>query len=246
MEYQKRAVAFIDILGWRDMVDESINHKDLRDKMENAITGMGNIVRKQVEEEDDPHMAEYGLLPSADQASQFSDSIVISYLFNHAHDLTRLIRELTSYQLIMLQMGFLVRGGITVGDMFHQESIAFGPALNRAVSLEGKAEFPRVVIDDSLNFCVEELAKQFPAHWAFVRKDEDGLYSTDYLTQIALSPASTAFTEFFIEKQLTRFAGNLAVFPKYRWLSEKLAHAVVDAGWRRNIINKHHDLMQSQ
>lgn len=45
-------------------------------------------------------------------------------------------------------MGFLVRGGITIGPLYHDSNIVFGPALVRAATIEKDlARFPRVVLD---------------------------------------------------------------------------------------------------
>jgi hypothetical protein len=45
-------------------------------------------------------------------------------------------------------LGFLVRGGITIGDIVHDEEVVFGPALNRAYHLEHDiAKYPRIVVD---------------------------------------------------------------------------------------------------
>lgn len=246
MEYQERAVAFIDILGWKQVITDSVTDVDLRARMEEALTGLGSIVRQRAEEEDDPRIISQGFPPSDDQASQFSDSVIISYLFHTPHDLTRLIRELTSYQSMMLCLGFPLRGGVTVGRMYHRGPVAFGPALNAAVALEKEcAMFPRVVIDIALNSHIEKASKQFPSHWTFVRQDDDGFFRTDYLTQLALSPTSATLAKSFIDKQLSRFAGDNRILPKYRWLSEKLAQAIIDASWRRDIHDRLHDTMQS-
>ncbi|MCC5014638.1 hypothetical protein [Legionella sp. 31fI33] len=51
----------------------------------------------------------------------------------------------------LLESGFLVRGGISLGLLHHTDQIIFGPALVRAHDLEhNEAKFPRILIDDSV------------------------------------------------------------------------------------------------
>ena len=47
-----------------------------------------------------------------------------------------MIQQICHYQTMMLMSGFVLRGGITTGRMFHEHTMAFGPALLKAISLE--------------------------------------------------------------------------------------------------------------
>ncbi len=235
MDYQRRVVAFIDILGWENAVEESVANAQLRNRMGHGLDALGKIVRNDVSEEDDPRLASEQFIPSDDQASQFSDSVIISYLFNHPHDLTRLIRAVSSYQAIMLLEGFPLRGGITAGLLYHHESVAFGPALSAAVALERKARLPRVIIDAALNSHVEKASIQMPAHWPFISQDEPGTFYADYLSGLALSPTAGTVVRSFIKAQLSQYAGDEPVLAKYQWLSEKFEQAIAGAGWRREV-----------
>jgi hypothetical protein len=231
MEYERRIVAFIDILGWSKAVEESVKDARLRGRMENVVKALGTIVLDRVNEKDRP-----GSPLSDDQAAQFSDSIIISYLFDAPHHLTRLIQELGTYQSALLLERFPSRGGISAGPMYHKVRIAFGPALNSATALEREhAKAPRVIIEPTLNSEVEAAAKSFPRHWTFVRQDGDGYFFTDYLTPMAMSPTVREIVQSFINDRLSRFSGNEKLLPKYRWLSERFAEAVADSEWRREI-----------
>jgi hypothetical protein len=51
-------------------------------------------------------------------------------------------------QVIASWSGLLIRGAITIGDIVHDDSIVFGPALNRAYELESQqAIYPRIILD---------------------------------------------------------------------------------------------------
>jgi len=48
----------------------------------------------------------------------------------------------------LIDYGFIIRGAITIGDLYHDERIVFGPALNQAYEIESTiANYPRVIVD---------------------------------------------------------------------------------------------------
>ena len=47
-----------------------------------------------------------------------------------------------------LKNGLLVRGAITVGELYFENGMIFGPALNQAAELEKSAKYPRVIFSD--------------------------------------------------------------------------------------------------
>jgi hypothetical protein len=68
-----------------------------------------------------------------------------------------LLQQLGIWQLGAAINGFLLRGGVTVGDIVHEDEIVFGPGLNRAYHLEDKiALYPRFVVDTN---CVKEFGE---------------------------------------------------------------------------------------
>jgi hypothetical protein len=230
MEYEERVVAFIDVLGWAAAVEASVNDAHLRDRMENAVASLGALLRDYVDEQDDS---------SDDQASQFSDSVIVSFRSHSAADLTRIVQAISSYQMTMILTGFPTRGGISAGKMHHSGSVAFGPALNRAVCLEKLAVYPRVIVDQVLTPQLKESASGFPRHWNFVFEDEDGGIFPDYLGSIAISSAGERQVRQFIDSAKIQFGGKPRILAKYDWLSAKLDQAATDAVWRRRIFDEH-------
>ena len=232
IDYETRAVAFIDILGWTAAVEASASNSEQRMRIHNAVWALGAKAKKDVEDDTPDH-------PSRDRASQFSDSVIISIPFMQPLDLIRLIRQIASYQMSMIMSGFTLRGGITVGSMFHEGPLAFGPALNAAYHLERRqACFPRVLIDSSLNRYIEAAARKFPTHWPFVRINSDGYYFPDYLTTLAMSEAASAQINRMIALRLEEFTGDSRTFPKYQRLHDKWEEAKQDSGWRKAVSDK--------
>lgn len=130
--YEKRIVAFVDILGFKTIIEDSINDISLRQK----VLEVTKII----------HSKRTGNIEDI-QVTTFSDSAVISYPLNMRNALFYTIIDIIHLQLELGHKGIMLRGGIAIGDLYHNEDIVFGPAMNEAYYLESKvAKFPRIVI----------------------------------------------------------------------------------------------------
>ncbi|MBP1152768.1 hypothetical protein [Methylocaldum sp. RMAD-M] len=85
---------------------------------------------------------------SSRRVTQFSDCVVVSYKEGDFIGVISIISDVFHLQLRLLRYGFLVRGSVTIGELYHDEHFCFGPALLKAVELEKRAIYPRVVLDD--------------------------------------------------------------------------------------------------
>jgi len=63
-------------------------------------------------------------------------------------DVERFVSGLSQIFLAAATEGFFLRAGVTVGDIYHDENMVFGPALNRAYQLEDAGKYPRIVLDE--------------------------------------------------------------------------------------------------
>lgn len=130
--YEKRIVAFVDILGFKTIIEDSVCDTSLR--------------RKVLEATEIIHSRRGGKIEGT-QVTTFSDSAVISYPLNMRNALFYTIIDIIHLQLELGNKGLMLRGGIAIGDVYHDDDIVFGPAMNEAYFLESKvAKFPRVVI----------------------------------------------------------------------------------------------------
>lgn len=234
VEYQKRAVAFFDILGWGQAVEDSNTDPELRQKLLNAVWSFAVRAQDYVETETTDH-------PSRDEYSQFSDSVIVSFPYADYRDLYRLLKFVTEFQTSMVMLGLPLRGGVTVGPLFHTDAIAFGPAMNRAYYLENKiAKMPRVIIDQALDGDVRAAAANLPKHWHFVVRGEDGYYETDFLTGYAMSEKLAQIIERKIETWIEQYRDDEGILVKYRWLRARWSASKADAGERINTRNALH------
>lgn len=130
--YEKRIVAFVDILGFKTIIEDSVCDTNLRRKVLEATEIIHSRREGQIE---------------GTQVTTFSDSAVISYPLNMRNALFYTIIDIIHLQLELGNKGIMLRGGIAIGDVYHDDDIVFGPAMNEAYFLESKvAKFPRVVI----------------------------------------------------------------------------------------------------
>lgn len=133
IEYKQRLVAFIDVLGFKNLVY-------------GATTG--------------PIEAYYGFLLSnfrnavAQRGFEFmliSDSIVI-HCDDDIQNFSELVKMINIAQAGLMGRGVLMRGAISHGGLFVDKpnSIVVGTGLINAYNLEAQARFPRTIVDRSL------------------------------------------------------------------------------------------------
>lgn len=232
-DYEKRIVAFVDILGFQSMVDTSVVDHYTFLKIRDALERFRELKR---EKEDD-------LYDKDIKVTTFSDSLVISYPANYVGGLFHILLDLTILQFDLLQNGVFVRGGIALGDLRHIQKEIFGPAMNAAYHLENeKAIYPRIIIEEStLNTGIdstydkqndEPLIDQnnhdveTKEVTELLKKDPDGYYSLDYL-RIAAGELDTIDEYYlalnrarnYIQTALSINHDNDTVRQKYEWLA---------------------------
>jgi hypothetical protein len=130
--YQRRVVVFYDFLGWKNHITEAgLAPANLRDLRQLILRHTRMLAVK---------------TDLAVRTSSFSDNMVVTQV---PDDRTKmLIQHLANAQLASALVGFLVRGGITVGNVVHDDEVVFGPGLNRAYELETSvAKYPRIILD---------------------------------------------------------------------------------------------------
>lgn len=197
MEYSY--VAFLDILGFKNMIFNDI------DKVMFALNKVKEFSILYCNATNAVSSMSEDVLP---KATMFSDSIVISVPECDCY-LEEFVKIISIFQYELLKEGILIRGGIELGYMYHDNFYSFGEALVNAYLLECEtAIFPRVVISNeairisqdskndefssSLDFCMEyndDCDEAYPGimyNFAIriedvAQKDSEGTYFVDYL-----------------------------------------------------------------
>lgn len=158
--YEKKLICFFDILGWKDHINKAgddpikIGRLALLPKL---LTSQ--IIR-------DISTTSIGRLTS------FSDCNVVTVQYREEY-LPQIINGLSAIFIGAALNGFLVRAGITIGDIHHDGDLVFGPGLNRAYELESKGKYPRIILDST----VTDLCQlKMPT----LERDEDTLFADPF------------------------------------------------------------------
>jgi len=165
MNYEERFVAFIDILGFTDAIKKTVeknNGKEIENSYEiDKIDNLLNEIRYQLIK--DKYLPIKKLEIKDRVVSQFSDSVIISYLKDNA--IYNILYDIYFLCIMALEKGFLFRGAVTYGKVIHTDTETnkklFGPAYIKAYEMEQKQSiFPRIIIDDDvLNIAKENYSK---------------------------------------------------------------------------------------
>lgn len=163
-DYQECYVAFLDVLGFRQLVERSVRDPGLLRQL-SGITTLAASPKSGVKQT--------SLGPCAMQVRAFSDSMVVFTPTNHApgnacNALAQLCFVVRYLHDRILELDACIRGGITIGEMYWHPSwskvaskpkrgsrgaqpITFGPGLNAAYDLENqKGSPPRVLVSDAI------------------------------------------------------------------------------------------------
>jgi hypothetical protein len=166
IEYSDRYCAFVDILGFRQLVEslsrDSKNVKTLRLLLQ-KIHG-GGTTKKLV------------------RAQSISDAVALS-TEPTMDGLAELLRILMGLAIDLLCQGFFIRGAVVKGPLYHDEQMVFGKALVDAYQYESEvARYPRVIVVSAVR---EDMLRQFPEMVKLLKQSDDGPMFLDVLAPIA-------------------------------------------------------------
>lgn len=229
--YEDRIVAFIDVLGFSNMVAQSANDNSCLRHLTSAIDEFHNLMW---EWEADGNYSSFAF-------TQFSDSIIVSSLADSFDSFEMLQQVLRGIMMLASRYGILVRGGITRGLLIHDDSLLVGPAMVEAYNLESKsAVYPRIIIDDSIKLAYDKNIEhyvrnhttftQIPTQDFIFSKDADGWWYIDYINPsddyINLCQTVRDLQEYHSDLQDIVKKGLQVSVPyvrtKYQWLENKL------------------------
>lgn len=156
--YTNRVIAFIDILGFRELITSISTNPELHDRINHALHRIKIVKPQQISS-----------LKSQDiEVSTFSDSIAIS---STEKNIFAVIWVSGWLQADLLYVGILTRGAVSRGLLHHQDGILYGDGVVSAHELEQKASFyPRIIISNELLSQYKTLLKDW------IEKDYDELH----------------------------------------------------------------------
>ena len=235
--YQKRAVAFLDVLGFRQKLTDFEKEAEVN--------------KSRLSSEDDESAGKYMsqktndfinafkvAISSLDKSKYryylFSDNICISSIEETtAADLQDLLLVITKLFFEFAQRGYFLRGGIDYGLFIDEETIAIGNPLAVAYELETKkAVYPRIVLS-------QRLIDEFQSFNTDFKKEFELFYSSALIQESCEIKYLNVFLHVFqsdyredresfflkfnsvISQNLEHNKNNETVFVKYKWLAEQ-------------------------
>jgi hypothetical protein len=220
--YEERYLAFIDVLGFSEIIKKTRNQPELISVVHEALVGITKTAMSS-------RSSILGI-----QASSFSDNVVIS-LPPSGPGLFHLFGLINNFSQELLGLGMLFRGAIAKGAALHTEHVIFGPALVEAYNLETKVSLhPRVMLSDPVLEDAKSYAGRSPDQVKLfkrlVREDSFDVPYLNFFTEwdeddVAWQPESLAklnVLRVIIENGLKENAKNPNVAEKYRWMARQL------------------------
>lgn len=213
LELTPHFVAFIDILGFSEMVRtdcESSGPPKYLQRLYESHTRASALLGKDIEA---------GLI-------QFSDSIVFSRPFD-LPALPGFLCAVAALQRTFLLDSLLCRGGVTFGRHFVKDRFLFSKGLIDAYQLEtSQARYPRVVVSENL---LQLATPTVPLSELPVLREEDGIVFVDYLNPDSEVPAEAMVRSIQAILESSSHSSS-SVQEKLRWLARysdyKLASAL--------------------
>lgn len=194
--YQKSFVAFIDILGFKEIID-SKTCDDIYKLIDDFINKSYEIENINTHSfylaENVNQTSEKSELVRFDRNYQnlfhFSDTLIWTYPLNFENGtleyfkiLSETISHLRVLQQVLFDSGIIIRGGLTIGDIFITNERFFGPGIVEAYQLEKDAFYPRIKIDDVL---LKNISNQY--YDKILRQQIEGKENDFYLSIFSLN-----------------------------------------------------------
>ena len=184
--YQQSIVAFLDILGFRDLIRRSLTDPEIAETIIETL----NQAQQQLAKLNDPQ--EQKFIDVADlQVSMFSDSIAFSCPHISDPSFNGIAGLVMLWQKEMTTRGFFLRGAIVSGAHYHKGGVLLGPAIIHAYDLCDLAGWPRVIIHPDLLRSISPASLATAYRNYLVSDATSGLTYLDYLRNYCLSIART-------------------------------------------------------
>jgi hypothetical protein len=223
--YSDRYVAFVDILGFSSIVRNSAQSPYQAAELVRALDRISERWSNEALK------GTHEMLGSDFKAQAFSDCTVLSEAAT-PKGLHYLLLMVSQFALDLMAIGFLVRGGIAKGGLYHSKHAVFGPAFLDAYALERDiAKYPRIIVDQHTH--QDYVLNKPPETWdkfirPVLRHDDDGPVFVDVLAPFRFVDEGNIPSRILvngracrasIQKQLDASIYNPAHYEKLRWLT---------------------------
>lgn len=234
MKYEDRIILFIDILGFKDLIDSTVdsNGQQVPERIEfvsELLTLPDEIFEAHPE------------LSKSKMVSRFSDCIVVSFKYEEKSEVFYTLVDIVHLYMNFLAKEVLFRGALVLGKIHHTKEMIFGPGLVNAYLQESKAAiYPRVILDEEIirigsrHTIAGHTPKIEREHIEeLIKKDSDGFYYVDYFhnSHGELNDPDLDFPDFIrwlqtvIEKGLKKRDPGERL--KFTWMRERFNNLIL-------------------
>jgi len=153
MTTTQKIIGFVDILGFKDMVHkyDSGAEPDLLDNLIEIINSAGIFLKLK---HSTPSSDKLNNWKEKFEVKVFSDCFCLSIPlefenFTFEENVTLFYQYLSGFQILLLEKGYLIRGGLTIGSYYSDDNLIFSGGLVEAYELESEyAKMPRIIVSD--------------------------------------------------------------------------------------------------
>ncbi|WP_156139585.1 hypothetical protein [Sphingomonas sp. 35-24ZXX] len=130
-DYRERYVAFMDVLGFSQLVSDADSEPYKREVILAIIKSLRNTISE--------------IPPTNFRFTQFSDCIAVS-ADRTPEGLVSIFSGCAALVSELLQLGVMLRGGIAVGNLVHTSDVLFGTGLLKALKHDRTGGNPRIAL----------------------------------------------------------------------------------------------------
>ena len=254
INYETKIVAFVDILGFKQIIRESESNYSKLNVIYEALNFLKNAKQannwglKYIEIEEDAQKkgVENFDIAGITHCSCFSDTIVVSVTANEGRIneiVSTLIANLAYIGAKFISEGILLRGAITIGNLVHNEDeVVMGQALIEAYELEnGVAKYPRIIISNKLlsklNYPLLAKNMRYPYH-QYLTRYNDGCVGFHQIKYYEVLQSWIGMSKEQLKLDLGIIRQNIIngldadfehpdIFLKYQWLKDAFNDLII-------------------
>jgi hypothetical protein len=179
VSYQDRYCAFVDILGFRQLIEHLDKDANQFDALRNLLARVHGTRSGRSPEDSDSDF----------RAQSISDAVAISTAPTES-GLSEILRALQLLAVDLLVQGYFIRGAVVRAPLYHDNQMVFGKALIQAYSFESEvAKYPRIMVarevrEDIIRFSTKPRSATTVPKADWLKQSSDGPMYLDVLQPV--------------------------------------------------------------
>jgi len=213
IQYEQRVVAFVDVLGFSNLVYSNTT---------GLISRYFQFVTHNFQEAVSKHGFRFLIV---------SDSIVLSAPDNKESLKLCVLVLYRLQQKLIEEEGILLRGGVSVGDLYigEEDNVMFGPGLIKAYKLESQAKYPRIILDRTFITRYYGGTNELLSDLIWVRYQPAGVYVPDFVYLDYFRGIAFSLQKRKLEKVVTTLKNGYyhnEHIEKFEWFKQQLCDSL--------------------